>query len=105
MKTLDELTELLRDVERRYRRLDAACNAAHAAGALDLEGELHRAAWHAFEGWLDHLDGEILFGWVSWWVYDNEFGRMAHEAGLGGKLRPVRTARQMARLILACQKL
>jgi hypothetical protein len=104
--TIDELTTILLDVEARYRRLDAAMSAARAAGCLDIEGELHNAAWHVFDGWIRHLDKHFTDGWLSWWIYDNEFGRKAFEASGSRKarLRSIRTARQMARLILDSRK-
>ena len=100
MRTIDEWTRLLADLTARYQRLDAAMDAAIAAGCLDIEGELHNAAYNVLDGWIKQLGDESGAEWVSWWIYDNECGKKGLVAGYDGKCRPIRTVKQMARLIV-----
>lgn len=79
-----------------YKRLDAACDAAAKAGGLDLLGPLNDAIWEGFSGMLALIDAS---DWISWFIYENDCGKRAFEAGYDGKTRPIRTARQLAKLI------
>lgn len=54
-----------------YQKLDAACRRAQRAGALDIDGPLHEAIWHAFEGALE-LSTESA--WLNWYIWDNDCG-------------------------------
>jgi hypothetical protein len=78
-----------------YNRLDDACNAAIKAGCMDTEGRLHEAIWGAFEDAVQIIDPD---GWLDWWLWDNGRGMLASVNGKTPK--PVKTAAQMARLIV-----
>lgn len=81
-----------------YQRLDAATTAAIKAGCLDPEGELHESIWGAFEDATGIIDPD---GWLDWWLWDNQQGKNAYVAGANGrKPRAIRTAEQMARVIV-----
>jgi hypothetical protein len=81
-----------------YNRLDDACNAAIKAGCMDSEGRLHESIWGAFEDAVQIIDPD---GWLDWWLWDNGRGGCGMPAGANGKkAKPVKTAVQMARVIV-----
>ena len=78
--------------------LDKACFKAIEAGAMDAGGPLYTAIWTAFDGLLKHLDKS---GWLSWFIYDNDYGKAGRAAKVGErmKFKPIRTPMQLAELI------
>jgi hypothetical protein len=65
---------------------------------MDSEGRLHESIWGAFEDALKIIDPD---GWLDWWLWDNGRGKNAYVAGANGKkTRAIRTAAQMARVIV-----
>lgn len=81
-----------------YRQLDAACDAALRAGVLDPSGPLYDAIWRAHEGMCCELD---LYGWIDWYLHENDCGEKAFSGTSGHRpAAPVRTPRQLARLIV-----
>jgi len=82
-----------------YKRLDHACDAALKAGAMDANGPLFEAIWRSFQGMLERIDDD---GWIHWFIYENECGKKAMQAKGCGKrgLTPIKTPRQLARLIV-----
>ena len=104
MTKRQQLTAFTRRIDRiivDYQRLDAACDAAMKAGAMDPSGPLHEAIWRAFQNLLAELDPHE---WISWFIYENGCGenRMSGSA-TGCPMRPITTTRQLAKLILAME--
>jgi hypothetical protein len=65
---------------------------------MDAEGRLHEAIWGAFENAVTIIDPD---GWLDWWLWDNGRGGRGMLASVNGKeSKPVKTAAQMARLIV-----
>lgn len=93
---IDALAETIENIVGHYQRLDAACDAARDAGCLSTEGKLHDAIWEGFSGMLNLMDHDE---WISWFIFENDCGKRALKAGFDGHLRPIRTARQLAKLI------
>lgn len=82
-----------------YNRLNAACDAAIKAGAMDPNGPLHEAIWKSFENMLKLID---VHEWIQWFIYDNECGKRALQARAcsGRELTAIKTTRQLAGLIV-----
>jgi hypothetical protein len=80
-----------------YKELDAACDAANAAGCLDPNGRLYSVTWRIFETMLDRVDSN---GWIAWYIYDNQCGERAMKAGSTGKTKPIKTPLDLAKLIV-----
>lgn len=94
---IDFLETMASGIVADYKRLDAACDAAMKAGAMDPNGPLHEAIWRAFQGMLERLDTE---GRIAWFIYDNLCGEKEYKVRAGnGRATPVRTCRQLARII------
>jgi hypothetical protein len=84
-----------------YQRLDAACDAALQAGAMDPSGPLHEAIWRAFQNLLVQIDPH---DWISWFIYENGCGEKAMQASAPGLVsQPITTTRQLAELIVAME--
>jgi len=96
---IQRLTEIVSGIVADFQRLDAACDAAIKAGAMDPCGPLYDAIWRAWGCLLERIDED---GWISWFIYENDCGKKAKEAKGCGKrgMTPIRTARQLARLIV-----
>ena len=91
-----KITSLVED----YKELTACCDAAYDAGALDPEGKLNTAIWNAYDNMLQHID---VAGWISWYIFINDSGAKALEAGYGDELNAIKTPLDLARLIVADQ--
>ena len=96
MKTEKEWEATIKRVVAAYQQLDAACTAAEKAGCLDLEGPLFKAVWESFDTMLDEFDS---LDWIKWHIWDNKCGKSGLKVITGGKPAPIRTARQLARVI------
>ena len=82
--TLEQLTLLLTE----YKELSDACDAARAAGCLDIEGRLQNAIWSTVERVISFFDPE---GWIMWYILENEYGAKEYEAGYGSDMKKIKT--------------
>jgi len=82
--TLEQLTKLLTE----YKELSDACDAARAAGCLEIEGRLQNAIWSTIETVISFFDPE---GWIMWYILENEYGAKEYEAGYGNDMRNIKT--------------
>lgn len=39
------------------------------------------------------------YNWISWFVFDNDFGRKSLEAGINGEMKSIKTIKQLFKLI------
>ena len=92
MLTLQQLTKLLDE----YRELSNACDAARAAGCLEVEGRLQNAIWSSIETVISFLDPE---GWIMWYILENDYGAKGYEAGYTGDLKPIKTPEDLLGII------
>lgn len=90
--TLQQLDKLLSE----YRELSAACDAARAAGCLEVEGRLQNAIWSSIETVISFFDPE---GWIMWHILENDYGSKGHEAGYHGNIKPIKTTTDLLWLI------
>jgi len=84
-----------------YRELDGVVMAALIAGAMDPNGKLHGIIWKSFQELLWLVDYK---GHIAWFICDNQLGKRGLEAGQPGKRKPIRTIKQLSRLIAACER-
>ena len=82
--TLEQLTKLLEE----YKELSDACDAARAAGCLEIEGRLQNAIWSSIETVISFFDPE---GWIMWHILENEYGAKEYEAGYGSNMKNIKT--------------
>jgi hypothetical protein len=82
--TLEQLTKLLEE----YKELSDACDAARAAGCLEIEGKLQNAIWSSIETVISFFDPE---GWIMWYILENEYGAKEYEAGYGSNMKNIKT--------------
>lgn len=98
---VEELAGLIAGIVDHYQKLNVACAEAQKAGCLDLNGPLSDAIWRLFEHLLNRIEERQMQGWLCWFIYENECGAKALQATVGKrKLRKVRNARDLARLIV-----
>ena len=82
--TLEQLTKILAE----YKELSDACDAARAAGCLEIEGRLQNAIWSSIETVISFFDPE---GWIMWHILENEYGAKEYEAGYGSDMKKIKT--------------
>jgi len=82
--TLEQLTKLLEE----YKELSDACDAARAAGCLEIEGRLQNAIWSTVEKVISFFDTE---GWIMWHILENEYGAKEYEAGYSSNMKKIKT--------------
>lgn len=90
--TLQQLDKLLDE----YRELSDACDAARAAGCLEVEGRLQNAMWSSIETVISFLDPD---GWIMWYILENDYGSKGYDAGYHGNLKPIKTTSDLLWLI------
>lgn len=84
-----------------YKRLDAAMNAAYAAGCIDPNGPLFDSVWRSFDGLLNLVDSD---GWIKWFIYENQCGEKGLNCSEPGKTpRKIKTTKQLAKIIRSNQ--
>lgn len=80
-----------------YKRLTAACDEARAIGCLDIDGKLYESLCAAFDILIDQVDQS---DWIGWHIYENDCGAAKMEAGYDGIVAPIKTSRDLAKLIV-----
>jgi hypothetical protein len=90
--TLEQLTKLLEE----YKELSDACDAARAAGCLEIEGRLQNAIWSSIETVISFFDPE---GWIMWHILENEYGAKEYKAGYGNDAKPIKTPEDLLWII------
>jgi hypothetical protein len=90
--TLEQLTKLLEE----YKELSDACDAARAAGCLEIEGRLQNAIWSSIETVISFFDPE---GWIMWYILENEYGDKGYDAGYKGDMKPIKTPEDLFQLM------
>ena len=93
--TLEQLTKLLEE----YKELSDACDAARAAGCLEIEGRLQNAIWSSIETVISFFDPE---GWIMWHILENDYGSKEYEAGYKGNMKPIKTPEDLLLLMNIC---
>ena len=97
-KRIDHWQRIIDDVLAVYERLNKSCDAAIAAGAMDINGPLYDAIWRGFSRMLRHIDYD---GLVEWFIWENDCGRKRLTAKCAGmkKETAISTPRGLAKLI------
>jgi hypothetical protein len=95
--TLEQLTKLLKE----YKELSDACDAARAAGCLDIDGKLQQAIWSSIETAISFFDPE---GWIMWHILENEYGANEYEAGYDDNKRMIKTTEDLFWLMNVCSE-
>jgi hypothetical protein len=95
MKSLSELEKLITELCEDYQRLNRICEDANELGMMD-----PTAIWETFGRSVKRNDENDC---ISWFIYENECGEKELPAGIGGKMNPIKTPKDLARLILKTQ--
>ena len=101
--TRKEKLAILDETVRLYKELSAACEAfADLTGAAYDKGLLDKV-WRCVEYHRRHTAALIGddFDWLSWYIFENDCGERGHKAGFSGKERPIRTTRDLLRVMEA----
>lgn len=96
-KRIDEWEKKIEQIVKDYKNLTDCCDACFDAGVLDIDGNLYTAIWKTYDGLIDMID---KFGWIEWYLYENNCGAEKMEAGHNGKVSKIITPKQLAKLIL-----
>lgn len=57
---------------------------------------IYTRSWIIAEALIDELD---VYGWMSWFILENDYGASALEAGYDGKLKPIKTVDDLLELM------
>ena len=78
-----------------YKTLEAAL------GVSLIQSKIWSATWQMFDLMLAAVAGQIgdESEWLSWYVYENDCGARGMEAGYDGRMKPIRTAVDLVRLV------
>lgn len=80
--------KLIQTMDEAFNELDKSLKVADSA--------VFNSAWLV----VDALIGELDSGeWISWFVFDNEYGRSGLKAGYGGNLKPIKNVDDLIDLI------
>jgi hypothetical protein len=81
-----------------YERLDLAASKAIEVGCLDPDGPLYDAIWRGFD---DMLQVSDPYGWISWYIHDNEMGKRELVAEVGCKKYKVKNLKTLLEVMNA----
>lgn len=100
-----EMVPVLQGWQRHMLAADAQISEAQAFG-LRVESPLIQAVFElksALTASVAAQVGDSVDGWLEWWWLENAMGKRGLEASssIAGKMRPIRTLKQLARLIAA----
>lgn len=103
MKSIPELVALLTPWEKVYHDLDKNFeDLQKVLGSGVVDSPMFDAAWRCFGLLTDSLAREIgdTKETLDWYAHENEMGKRKHVAGLEGRLRPIRSLKDLAWLLL-----
>ena len=95
LKQLQKILEHRRKVEKIFRD-------AEKVGIIDINGPLFNTVWHAIESITSVVDP---YGWIDWFVYENEYGDKELKATANNKTFKVKSAKDLLALIKESEKL
>jgi hypothetical protein len=95
--TLIQLTKLIEE----YKNLSVVCDAARAAGCLEIEGKLQSAIWSTIETIIDFFDPE---GWIMWYILENDYGAKGYDAGYKHNTKSIKTPEDLFWIMYSCPK-
>ena len=103
--TTHQRTALIAEAVKRHDALEAAWKPLTEA-VRNHDFPAFEESWHTFDAYLRALSHQIddpFCGWLPWFIHDNDCGRKGMEAKAGAwkKPRPIKTPRDLARLIEA----
>jgi hypothetical protein len=99
--TLQEIETRVDICVANYKKMSAAYDKACTLIGMSPESPIFSTSWNAFQSMLDLIDVE---GWIAWHIYENDCGARSMQAGFGGKLRAIKTNRQLAKLMMESLK-
>lgn len=102
MKSIPELVALLTPWEKVYQDLDKNFEGLQKVlGSGVIDSPMFDAAWRCFDLLTASLERELgdANGTLSWYAHENEMGKRKHVAGLEGRLRPIRSLKDLAWLL------
>jgi hypothetical protein len=94
---INEWEEKIKQIVSNYNNLTERCNIANNAGVLDMEGLFYHSIWATFDDMLNIVDSN---DWISWYIFDNDYGTKKMQAGYDGLVSKIATPRQLAKLIV-----
>jgi hypothetical protein len=95
LKQLQRILEHRRKVEKIFRD-------AEKVGIIDINGPLFNTVWHAIESITSVVDP---YGWIDWYVYENEYGDRELKATINNKIFKVKSAKDLLALIKESEKI
>jgi hypothetical protein len=95
LKHLQRILEHRRKVEKIFRD-------AEKVGIIDINGPLFNTVWHAIESVTSVVDP---YGWIDWYVYENEYGDRELKATINNKIFKVKSAKDLLALIKESEKI
>lgn len=96
--TLDQLKKIL---EHR-RKVEKIFRDAEKVGIIDINGPLFNTVWHAIESVTSVVDP---YGWIDWYVYENDYGDKELKATVNNKTFKVKSAKDLLALIKESEKI
>jgi hypothetical protein len=96
-----KLYQLQRILEHR-RKVEKIFRDAEKVGIIDINGPLFNTVWHAIESVTSVVDP---YGWIDWYVYENDYGDRELIATVNDKNFKVKSAKDLLALIKESKKL
>lgn len=96
-----KLYQLQRILEHR-KKVDKIFRDAEKVGVIDVNGPLFNTVWHAIESVTSIVDP---YGWIEWFVYENEYGDRELEATVNNKTFIVKSAKDLLAIIKESEKI
>ena len=103
MLTSEEKIKILRKLICRHQEVDDAFSRLEKALGINFSesSDFYDAVWNAIE---TGIEAASIFmgdksGWLSWHIYDNDYGKNHLEAGYDGKRNKIRTVKDLLELI------
>ena len=97
-----EIVKLLTPWEETYKKLDKHFeDLQKVLGEGVIESPIFEASWECFELLTAALERELgdSSSTLSWFAFENEMGKRKHVAGLEGRMRPIRSLKDLAWLL------
>lgn len=84
-----------------HKNISDAWDALAKVVGMDYESALGRATWFAFDNYVSAVSAAVGDDgdWISWFIHENDCGQRAMQAGYDGKLKKVKTVKDLVKLI------
>lgn len=100
MNTAEKI-KIIESLIESYRAMSASADSMLKLLGITADCDALNPFWKAFDKYVEVVSNLVgdSSDWLTWYIWDNKCGERQMAAGYGGKLKPIKTVKDLVRLI------